>query len=416
MKTTKFTCLALLILTLSAARGEPFRTDINPALLYYQAFILAPNLPDTDLDYLLTTNWQGQKLPERFGTVVSNYNAELRLLRQAAQQKVSCDWGIDMSRGPETLLPHLARAKRAAQRVRLHAMWELQNGNEAEARDDLLAGLALGRNVSQNNTTISALVEIAIESIVCTTIAENFHRFSPETLRRLAEGFDAVPARGTIAACAPTEKLLYNWTLARIEALRKQYPGNNAAAMEAFRPLVTYNLDSQDKSQDKDWKQLTNAADGTLDGVIRLIRDSEPQAMKLDGILALPHGEYEDQMQRFTEEVQKSGNPLLSPLLPMWQSCRRKEFCIMADLAMVRAAIEYKLHGEAGLKSVMDPCGNGPFAFQRFVFKGVDRGFELKSAYTGIFAVGVPYTLIFVEKEGPPFNVDGLHIGQAVKP
>ena len=53
MKTTKFTCLALLILTLPAARGEPFRTDINPALLYYRAFLLAPDpMSDADRDYL----------------------------------------------------------------------------------------------------------------------------------------------------------------------------------------------------------------------------------------------------------------------------------------------------------------------------------------------------------------------------
>ena len=55
MKTTKFTCLALLILTLPAARGEPFRTDINPALLYYQAFLLAPeSMSDADSDYLVS--------------------------------------------------------------------------------------------------------------------------------------------------------------------------------------------------------------------------------------------------------------------------------------------------------------------------------------------------------------------------
>jgi hypothetical protein len=61
----------------------------------------------------------------------------------------------------------------------------------------------------------------------------------------------------------------------------------------------------------------------------------------------------------------------------------------------------------------MDPLGNGPFAFQRFVFEGVDRGFELKSAYAG---QSYPCALIFVEKEGTPFRVDGPHIGQAVQP
>jgi hypothetical protein len=77
---------------------------------------------------------------------------------------------------------------------------------------------------------------------------------------------------------------------------------------------------------------------------------------------------------------------------------------------MVRAAVEYKLHGEQGLKSVADPCGQGPFAFRRFVFEGVDCGFELRSA----LEVGdYPQVLIFVEKEGAPFLVDGPRAGQA---
>ena len=78
---------------------------------------------------------------------------------------------------------------------------------------------------------------------------------------------------------------------------------------------------------------------------------------------------------------------------------------------MVHAAIEYKLHGESGLNSVTDPCGEGPFAFRRFVFEGTDRGFELKSEYNVDKNIAV---LIFVEKEGPPFQVDGNYPGRAL--
>jgi len=68
------------------------------------------------------------------------------------------------------------------------------------------------------------------------------------------------------------------------------------------------------------------------------------------------------------------------------------------------------LHGEPGLQSVTDPCGQGPFAFERFVLEGVDRGFELKSAYEGR---GFQEVLIFVEKDGPAFQVTGKNAGLA---
>jgi hypothetical protein len=79
---------------------------------------------------------------------------------------------------------------------------------------------------------------------------------------------------------------------------------------------------------------------------------------------------------------------------------------------MVRAAVEYKLHGDSGFQSVADPCGQGPFVLRRFVFQGVDRGFQLTSA---LDAGGFKQSLIFVEKDGDPFQVDGPHVGQAIE-
>ncbi|MGH7972363.1 MAG: hypothetical protein ACREIC_26930 [Limisphaerales bacterium] len=79
-----------------------------------------------------------------------------------------------------------------------------------------------------------------------------------------------------------------------------------------------------------------------------------------------------------------------------------KEFACLVRLAMVRAATEYKLHGEQGFRSVLDPYSQTPFTFERFTVDGVDRGFELTSTYAGR---GNPETLVFVEKDGPSFSV-----------
>ncbi len=45
------------------------------------------------------------------------------------------------------------------------------------------------------------------------------------------------------------------------------------------------------------------------------------------------------------------------------------------------------------------------------MFKGVDRGFELKSAYAG---AGAPLVMIFVEKRGPAFEVIGPDAGKPI--
>jgi hypothetical protein len=130
-------------------------------------------------------------------------------------------------------------------------------------------------------------------------------------------------------------------------------------------------------------------------------------------LLTLPYPEYESQKEAFRREAEKTLNPLSTNSVPSFLKARAKEFRIQVVSAMVRAAVEYKSHGKQGLQSVADPCGQGPFAFRRFVFEGVDRGFELRSAFND---GDHPTVLIFVEKEGPPFLVDGPRAGQALAP
>ena len=45
--------VAVLAGTMLGARGQDYRTDINPALTYYRSFLLAPDpMTNTDQDYL----------------------------------------------------------------------------------------------------------------------------------------------------------------------------------------------------------------------------------------------------------------------------------------------------------------------------------------------------------------------------
>jgi hypothetical protein len=414
MKTMKLILLSFAVSAVAAAnvQAQDYRTDINPALLYYKSFILAPNLSPADHDYLFTTNRQSGKLPGRFGLLISEYDRQFNTIRQAAHATAPCDWGIDWSLGPGTLLPQLYRCKQAALTAQLRVAWELQNGNEADAREDLVATMALARNSSRDGSVIAVLVQIAIENIICSTVAENYYQFSPETLKQLADGFDAAPARGTLAAAISMEKTLSReWLVNKIAALQQEYPGDDAKVMAALGKLFE-GATTPDGKTDL-WPQLSKEVGGTSDGLLQTVRDEIPLYEKFAAISALPEPEYEIQIKQFAAEVQKASNPLFSISFPAVEKARPKEFKAQANLAMIRAATEYKLHGDAGLKSVMDPFGSGPFNFERFKFKGVDRGFKLTSAYAG---GNFPTALIFVEKDGPPFVCYGVTIGQPSPP
>src|SRR5438046_2175783 len=134
--------LCLLATAHTAYSGMQFRTDINPALRYYQSYLEAPRLLEEEQQYLFNSEWRGQTLDQNFGDLIGKYDLQFKFLREAAHAKPTCEWGIDLTEGPEALLPGLAPAKAAAQAARLRVMWHLQNGRQAEARDDLLAAFA----------------------------------------------------------------------------------------------------------------------------------------------------------------------------------------------------------------------------------------------------------------------------------
>jgi hypothetical protein len=417
MKTISLICLSLFLVagvgpTASAAE---FRTNINPALLYYSSFLVAPQpMAAADSDYFHSKAGIGKNLPDRFGAIVAGYDDQFRLVRQAAHATAPCDWGIDFSVGVNAMLPHLARAKAATQAAQVRAVWDLQHQQPAEARDDLLAVFVLARNASRDGTVIGTLVQFADEAIICATIAQNFGQFPPDTLRQLAEGMAAAPAFGRLADNLPGEKrYVHDWLTEKIRGLRMVYPANDQKVLETIRPDYELIGIAQDifggKKDTNLWQRIVDAADGTSEGVLRLLAEADPFYARQLEIMSLPAADYAAPAEAFKADVLKSTNPLIRVLFP-FPGIRNREFRMQAEQAMVMAAVEYKLHGESGLRGVPDPCGNGPFVMKRFLFKGEDRGFQLTSAYTGL---GYPCTLIFVEKSGTPFLIGGPHAGQA---
>jgi hypothetical protein len=410
--------------------GEQFRTDINPALLYYQAFLLEPTLTAGDKALLgQRGTWDGQALPARVGELARQYDDEFRLLRQAAQAQRPCDWGIDMSPGPTTPQPHMRQMLGVIQAARLRTLWHLQQDHSAEACADLSAAFAFGRNLSRDGMLIGLLGQIAIEAIVCQVVADNFGRFSAAGLGVLMATLDCSPARGTLAAAIAAEKGFYGpWVTRQIRELQKEHAGEESAVMEGIRRLLG-EPDNNEESAEF-WNAFARAAGGTSEGVLKLLEQFAKAQPRFDPLWSLPYREYVRRLKELRSEsgtpatespssdrprlplaggnyfvellFQSSANPSLSYTFPAWEKTRAKEFRSQVLLAMVHAATQYKLqHGPSGLQTVTDPCGPGPFAFERVTFEGVDRGFLLRSAYDWN---GRPTTLTFLEKPGnqPP--------------
>src|SRR5829696_2825870 len=212
--------LTFLLGATALGAADKFRTDINPALIYHQGLLMLPQLSDEDRKHVYQTDWRTRALDERCTDLVTTYRNTFKMLRRAAASEVPCDWGIDMSDGPETLLPALARFKSVAQVAGLRARVHLAEGKQEVAREELLATVAMAHNISKDGTLISVLVQVAMESIVASFIAENFFQLTPETLEEFAAGLNAAPPRGSVQQSMAVEKSsFYEWLIQRITGI-----------------------------------------------------------------------------------------------------------------------------------------------------------------------------------------------------
>ncbi len=416
------TFAAVLSILLALACGQPasgagglgLRTDINPALLYWQAAAALPNRADQD--HLFTNEWRGRTLDARFEAQIATYDNAFKLLRQAARQTVPCDWGYDLTEGPTLLLPGLAKSKLLAQSARLRVRWHAEHGRADDARDDLLAAFVLARQVSRDGILISALVQIAIENILASGIAENWFRLPPDTLQQILDGIAAAPPRGTIMDCVAAERVSFKeWHTRRIQEFRAS-AGSEAAAMEKTRELLHAVLNGGGEAPDPASptpEAIIESAGGTTAGLLRQLGELDALYDEASALMSVPYDRFVPGIKAFNDKVAKHPNLFVHLFFPVFEKCRLKEFAVQTKLAMLRAAFGYLRSGQAGLDRVPDPVFNEPFRFGRFAFDGVDRGFQLISRFR--YADDWNASLIFVEKDGPAFHLDGKNAGKPVK-
>lgn len=406
---------ALIRLPQAAAAEIDFRTDINPALLYFQAYQNMPRLSEADskhlFDHATGGAWTDQPFDERALGLLKQYDISFKGLRRARFAKVPCDWGYDLSDGPEALLPGLAPAKRLTQAARFRAMVALDAADFDSAREDLAAAFVLGRNLSQDRILISALVQIAVENILTSVVMENFYRLSSEQLDQLVADFDSAPGRGTIAETIPTEfTAFYRYILRKVELMIQRNSGDNEAFWKEFEsfwnPLAT-DIESN-KGPEPSAAEARAAAHGKTDELLILLNEMPEYYRETARVMALPYPEYKQQTPAFFARIDQSTNPFIQQFFRVYKNVRPKEFSAIVRLEMVRAAAAYKRGGMDAFRSVQDPLIGGAFEFSRVQFEGVDRGFRVKSKET---FRDFPEVMIFLEKPGKHFRLDGKNAG-----
>jgi len=407
---------SLFTVRIFSAQELDFRTDINPALLYFQAFQNIPQLSEADSKDLFDSpsggSWPDRPFDERKLRLLKQYDNSFKTVRRARFARVPCDWGYDLSDGPEALLPGLAPARRISQVAAMRGVAALDANRFNDFRDDWAAAFVLGRNLSSDRILISCLVQIAMENLLSSAIAQNYYRLSADQLDEVIAIIDTAPKRGTIAeTIGGTERdAFFGYILRKVNALIEQANGNNALFWQRFEtfwnPIAT-DFESK-RGPDPSAELVKEAAGGTTEGVLRLLNEMPAFYNESERVLALPYPAYKKESEILFSNITNSKNPFIRQFFSVLKNVRAKEFSAIVRREMLRAAAAYKRGGIAAFQAVPDPLIGGSFEFSRAQVDGVDRGFKLKcrEPFRDFDEV-----LIFVEKPGKHFRLEGKNAG-----
>ena len=287
-------------LSRSQATDEPFveKDQIgNAALVYWQAFAVLPTVPDSGFGLDFNSEDAQYVVPPEDRELLEACQAAMNLAELIGPE-TPCRWEI-VADGPQTLMPHLSKARLLARVLLSQALVDAEAQNFDRAIDRVIASMILARNVDEGSL-INLLVAQAIETLSCSTAKTFVDDLSDESKKRLAGAVAQLPPRATLASTMRYEKELFFGWVANVILQEKE------EAIAALKPLMGgEQLDAsllELLGQDAASKQeVIDEYSETFD---RLIAAVQPEVIDQDAL---------DVME---EEINISKNPIIKSLIP----------------------------------------------------------------------------------------------------
>jgi hypothetical protein len=338
----------------------------NAALKYWRAFATMQKF--TPEEEKLLADVLTVPLDNRAREIVNKAEYPLRLMHDGAALP-QCEWGIDWKEeGVEGLLPQLTAARALTSIACLRARLRFAQGQSAEAIDDAVAALVLGRHVSLDGSLIGVLVGYTIEGKVNETLAVFLPKLDARRLGDLKRCLDAAPAGNRPAvAIRQCEENTVDWLIRRVKEAKDK---------ESLVALVSFMGLSEAKPGDVNARARAFVEDcgGSAEGIARFAEEMRPSYAVMARILDLPPEQFEKEFK--LESIKRATNPVFKVFFPAMVKVREAQARAEVRKSLFAAALAIVRDGQYALRANPDPLSGAPFEYTAF-----DGGFELRSKH-----------------------------------
>jgi hypothetical protein len=354
-------CLTMVLGALPGGRAladTPAGPGANAALKYWQGFATLPRLTDAEQNRLGEPLTVPLDKPVRDTLTRARYALDM-MNRAAALPK--CDWGIGYEEGVGTLLPYAPAARLTANLACLRARLRFEEGHGAEAVDDLVAALSLGRRVSIDGINILLLTSYAIEHRTGETLARYLPTLDAAAVKAVQKRLAALPAvESSAVALQFEEQFALDWLVRTIKEAKDR---------DSLLTLLGKLADSPEKG-----RAIFDRCGGTAEGVLKLAEQTRQSYARMRKSLGLPLEQF---AKAWDDEVKKQAdNEVFHWIFPAEHKVRLLQLRADVRRALLTAALAVRLEGPDVLRNHPDPAVGGPFEYVAF-----PGGFELRSKW-----------------------------------
>jgi hypothetical protein len=366
------TSLAMMFLALPlgfASAGAGPNTGANAALKYWQAFATMPKFTDAE-QTKLTAEFLTMPLDKHARDIVARADYALRIMHQGAARP-QCDWSYNWEEeGIDALLPHLNAARVLSALACLRARVHFEEGRNAQAIDDIVAAMTLGRHASVDGSLIAVLVGYNIEGRTGDTLAVYLPKLSAPMIKDVKARLRALPQGGTpTMGLRGAEEKSVDWFVNKVKGAKDK------ESLVAFLGWMTGGEKISRAEAAEKARAFLAECGGNAEGVVRFAEEAKPSYALMAGKLALPLDQFE--MEAAREAKKQAGNPVFKVMFPALNNVRRSQARFDVRHALLSAGLAVQESGRAALKDYTDPVVGGTFDYVAF-----NGGFELRSKWT----------------------------------
>jgi len=297
--------------------------------------------------------------------LVAKAEYSLTMMRRGAAL-ARCDWGVSYEDGVFLRLPQAPAARVLSALACLRARIRFEEGQSAEAVDDVLAAMTLGRHVSREGGLVILLFAYQIEHRAIETLAQHLPMLNADTIKNLQSRLAALPPFASQAtALISCEEQTLDWFIRQVKGAKDK---DSLLASFAWIGIS----EGKGGNTAEGARAFLKECGDTAEGVVKFAMEAKPSYALLAKKIDLPLDEF--QMEFQCEAMAKSGNPVFRVFFPALPKCRQSQARVDIRRAQLSAALAVQLEGKKALKNHPDPVAGGAFEYIAF-----DGGFELHS-------------------------------------